>query len=121
MDKLVYGDFIWPQNPDRYEQRYTRKPVYEKNSAGDMVFQGMSPLKRTITGGGTFSGTAAGASFLRLAALCGQAEPKNLTHPVWGTVSAYLTELEMEQEPRENFVTYRFTFQAADENGHIPQ
>ena len=33
-----------------------------------------------------------------------------LTLPHVGTLQAVLTELEGEQEPRENFVRYRFTF-----------
>ena len=43
-----------------------------------------------------------------------------LTHPVWGERSVFFTGLEMTQEPRENYVAYRFEFQQADENGKIP-
>ena len=31
-------------------------------------------------------------------------------HPVWQTAGAYFTELELTQEPRDDYVAYRFTF-----------
>lgn len=33
-----------------------------------------------------------------------------LVHPVWQTASAYFTELTLTQEPRDDYVAYRFTF-----------
>lgn len=121
MEKLKFRDFVWPQNPTEYRQQYLQKPVYEKNAAGETEFQGLSPLKRTITGSGVFSGGAAYDSFQALAALCGLTEPGTLVHPVWGSVSAYLTELNMEQSARGEYVEYSFTFQVADDQGAIPQ
>ena len=121
MDKLTYKDFVWPRNPEKYRQQYLRKPTYGEDEEGNTVFQGLGALKHTITGSGAFTGTDAWASFQQLADLCGDPLAGDLTHPVWGTVSAFLTELQMDQEPRENYVAYSFTFQAADENGDIPQ
>ena len=54
MNKLVYKNYVWPQNPDRYQQIYVREPIYAKNDAGETVFTGMGPMKRTITGSGSF-------------------------------------------------------------------
>ena len=49
-------------------------------------------------------------SLRTLEALLAQGGAGALTLPHVGTLQAVLTELEGEQEPRENFVRYRFTF-----------
>ena len=43
-----------------------------------------------------------------------------LFHPVWGTTTAYLTELEMSQSSRPEYIEYSFTFRETDEKGGIP-
>lgn len=121
MANLTYKDFVWPQNPETYRQHYLRKATYGEDETGNDVFQGLGGLKHTITGSGVFTGETAYADFLQLAALCDQVLAGQLVHPVWGTVSAFLTELEMEQEPKANWVAYSFTFQVADANGCIPE
>lgn len=121
MDKLYYKDFVWSQNPEVYRQSYSREPVYIKNDMDVVVFDGMGPLHRTITGSGSFFGATAYTDFQSLAALCGSEEPGALVHPIWGRALVYLTELEMTQDSRENHVAYRFTFREADENGVIPK
>ena len=65
---------------------------------------------RTVTGEGVFFGETAYESLRTLEALLAQGGAGALTLPHVGTLQAVLTELEGEQEPRENFVRYRFTF-----------
>lgn len=120
MEKMQYKTFIWPVNPETYREEAQRQPQYEKDRYDVQVFQGLGPVKRVITGGGAFSGPEAYESFSQLAALLDQADSGVLTHPVWGERSVFFTGLEMTQEPRENYVAYRFEFQQADENGKIP-
>ena len=36
--------------------------------------------------------------------------PGVLIHPIWQTSSAYFTELQLRQEPRPDYVAYRFEF-----------
>lgn len=121
MDHLVYKGFTFPRNPSIYRQSYTRKPLFAEDETGRTVFIGLGGLKHIITGSGVFSGETAYEDFSQLAALCNQVLAGPLVHPVWGTVSAFLTELEMEQESRENYVAYSFTFQVADGNGVLTQ
>ena len=47
--------------------------------------------------------------------------PGNLEHPIWGIRYCYLTGLEMTQEPKDNYVSYRFTFTGAQTNGVVPR
>ena len=65
---------------------------------------------RTVTGEGVFFGETAYESLRTLEALLAQGGAGALTLPHVGTLQAVLTELEGGQEPRENFVRYRFTF-----------
>lgn len=121
MNKMTYKTFTWPQNPEHFQHTYLREPEYGKNAAGDPVFTGMGPKKLTVTGSGAFSGDTAYADFKALAAIFAQPEAGELNHPVWGNISAYFTELEMIQEPRADYVAYRFKFREADANGGIPK
>ncbi len=121
MEKISFKGVNWPRNPETYHHSYVREPVYEKNSAGKTVFTGMGPEKLKITGTGVFSGSGAYGNFQVLLNLFQQSGAGALYHPVWGTVQAYFTELEMTQEPKENYVAYRFAFLGADDTGGIPQ
>ncbi len=121
MERMSFKGTSWPRNPETYCQSYEREPVYTKNSSGEAVFSKMGPLKLTVTGTGTFTGTTAYSDFQVLAGLFSQTTVGALYHPIWGVTQAYFTELELTQAPRENYVAYRFTFRGADENGKIPQ
>lgn len=121
MEKMSYKTFTWPNNPHSYQEICTREAVYEKDELKQDVFQGMGPLKRTITGSGAFFGEAAYSSFTTLAKLFEENTPGSLVHPVWGTRYCYFTELELTQEPKDNYVSYRFSFAQADADGNVPK
>lgn len=121
MANLSFGTFVWPNDPEKYEEKCVREPEYTKDYDGNPVFSGMGPVKRTITGSGVFFGSQAYESFKALLALVSQTEPAMLIHPVWGSRRAYLTELSSVMEPRADYVAYSFVFREADEEGAIPQ
>lgn len=121
MDKMRFGTFTWPENPERYEETCVREPVYTQNTDGEAVFSGLGPIKRTMTGSGAFAGSGAYTHFKALEALIGQTTAAALIHPVWGTRNAYLMELHSTMEPREDYVAYTFTFREADSSGKIPK
>lgn len=121
MNKLVYKEYVWPQNPDHYQQDYLREPVYEKNELGETVFTGMGPMKRTISGSGVFFGETAYTDFLALAKVFEDSTSGSLVHPAFGTYRCFFTELRLTQEPKSNYVAYRFEFREADADGNIPQ
>ena len=121
MDYLSYKTFVWPRNPHTYKEESVREGVYEKNSAGEDVFQEMGLLKRTITGSGVFCGDTAFADYQALEKLFSETTPGNLEHPVWGIRYCYFTGLEMTQEPKENCISYKFEFRQALTNGVLPK
>lgn len=113
MANMCFGSFTWPNDPEKYEEKCTREPVYTEDGDGNKVLSGVGPVKRTVTGSGAFFGATAYANFNALLALMDRGEAANLIHPVWGTRKAFLTELVSLMELRENFVAYSFTFQEA--------
>lgn len=120
MDKLSFKTFVWPQNPHTYRETYLREPVYIRNDLGYTVFDSMGDMKRTVTGQGVFFGDTAFESFRTLAALFEEKTTGTLTHPLWGSRLVWFTGLELTQEPKEDYVSYSFTFREADSDGVVP-
>lgn len=121
MGKLRYKTFAWPENPERYRIESERAPIYNVDEAGNAVFDGFGPRKRVISGSGCFIGSSAYANFKALEALMADETAGELVHPVWGEMTVFFTGLTMEQEPRANYVAYRFTFQEAGASEVIPE
>ena len=121
MDKMRFGSFVWPENPETYEEICTREPRYAKNDAGETEYAGLSQVRRTMKGSGAFTGSGAYASFKTLSAMVNQTEAAKLIHPVWGERNAYLVEIQSAMQPREDYVAYSFTFLEANSSGEIPQ
>lgn len=121
MEKMAFKTFTWPQNPRIYREVFLREPVHKKNYLGQYVFAGMGPLKRTITGSGVFFGEGAYTDFRSLAALFDETTAGTLVHPVFGTRTVFFTGLELQQEPKSDYVAYSFTFREADADGSIPK
>lgn len=120
MEKLTYKGWSWPQNPEQFLIDAVREPEYSTAEDGTKTYEGLSPLCRTISGKGVFSGAGAAASYKALAAFLETDTAGALVHPVWGTINACLLELKMEAESRENWVVYSFVFREADTEGSIP-
>ena len=121
MDKLTFKTFTWPANPAVFQEQWERNPQYTKDDADNDVFIGMSLAGCTITGEGSFQGETAYSDFLTLRALFLDGSPGHLVHPVWGDIYCYFTGLELTQEPREDYVAYRFIFRRAQSNGVLPK
>ena len=120
MDYLSYKTFVWPQNPHTYRETTTRTPEYYTQD-GETYYRGMSALKRKITGSGVFSGANAYTQYKKLQKLAEEMNAGNLEHPIFGIRYCYLTLLEVIQEPKENYVSYRFEFTQALMNGEVPR
>jgi prophage DNA circulation protein len=117
---LTFKEYTWPNDPDTYREVLSREPQYVTTD-GVTTYTGMSATGRVITGTGAFFGTTACAKFRELMELAEENSPGDLVHPVWGTRRCYLTKLELTQEPREDFVSYRIEFMQARSDGTIPK
>ena len=121
MEKLKFRNYVWPQNPHTYRETCWKDPEYFRNAEGQDLFTGLSGKKCIVTGEGVFFGENAYQNFRDLAAELDNETEGVLVHPLWGSRSVYFTRLEMTQEPRENYVSYRFTFVGSDPYGNIPK
>lgn len=120
MEMMSYKTFVWPTNPSTYKEVWSREAKYS-TAEGVTEFLGMGPLKGIVRGTGAFFGERAYESFRDLMALAEQKTPGDLRHPLWGIRTAYLTGLELVQEPKENYVGYSFEFTCADSDGEVPK
>lgn len=117
---LKYKDYTWPSDPQTYREVLSREPLYT-TSDGVTSYSKMSATHRVITGSGIFFGTDAYEDFQELMELAEDNSPGALIHPIWGTRHCYLTKLELNQEPREDFVSYSFEFTQARSDGTVPR
>ena len=120
MEAMKYKVFVWPENPETFEISVIRSPQYTISELGDYKYAGLGPLCRVIRGSGVFRGEYAYENFNALQVLMANGVAGELVHPIWGTMSAFLTGLEMKSESRKGYVEYSFTFREADESGSIP-
>lgn len=120
MEALSYKSFVWPNNPHTYKEECSREAKYDTQD-GEAYFKEMGPMGRIISGSGAFFGEEAFADFQKLMKVFEDGTAGNLEHPVWGIRYCYFTRLEMTQEPKDNYVSYRFEFTQAEENGQVPK
>ncbi len=110
MEPMRYKDFVWPHNPRIYTIDFVRQTALQKIPMGEYSLQDLGRSCREMRGEGEFYGPAAYDTFKALATVFCQGGPGVLIHPVWQTANAYFTQLQLRQEPRRDYVAYRFTF-----------
>lgn len=120
MEKMKYKFWTWPENPETFLIDAVAEPMYTIADDGTITYDGLGPVCRVISGRGVFCGEEANNSFNALAVIMAMRTVGELVHPTWGTFQAYLTGLKMEEESREGYIVYSFTFREADESGMIP-
>lgn len=120
-DKMKFDVFRWLENPENFGMRAICAPEYQLNEYGSYDYTGMGPLCRIYFGSGVFCGEEAVQQFNALAVLMATRREAELYHPVWGTVPAMLTDLQMTQRSRPDYIEYSFTFRATDERGSVPR
>lgn len=107
---MQFRNFTWPNEPSSLRVTSRRRTGPARGAGRRLDAAGPRTSARTVTGEGVFFGETAYESLRTLEALLAQGSAGALTLPHVGTLQAVLTELEGGQEPRENFVRYRFTF-----------
>ncbi len=110
LGSMQYRDFVWPNNPSRFEVEYRRTLHSYKLPFSGYVVQDLGLQNKIIRGSGEFVGPDAYENFRRLAALFEENKGGKLIHPVWPTMLAYFAKLNLVQEPKENHISYSFEF-----------
>lgn len=119
MEKLSFGTFTWTQNPESVHIVRSRSAVYEKNTAGEQIFSGMSESACTVHGSGSFSGNGAYDAYRALASLFESGACATLSCPQFGQMQAYFTQFDATIAGKRDFVSYTFTFTRCDPDGVI--
>jgi len=89
---------------------YRRRIAIHQAPFGGCVMQELGNSYRVLKGEGVFAGEDAYTRFRELAEVFQEEGPGLLVHPVWQTERAYFASLEAAEEPRPDFVRYRFEF-----------
>ena len=108
---MRFKDYVWPYNPRTFEIEYRRKLVQHRLPLSGAISQNMGPSARIFKGEGEFVGPNAYKLFEELADVFYIDTPGILSHPLWPSVNAYFTKLELKQEPQEDYVRYSFEFE----------
>ena len=110
MLKMRFGSFVWPNNPRTYTLSCKRQTAVHKIPMGGFAVQDLGRTATVMQGEGEFFGAGAYDTFQELLSVFQKGGQQMLVHPVWQTASAYFTELTLTQEPRDDYVAYRFSF-----------
>lgn len=110
LSPMRFKNFIWPHNPQVYSITYERKMAVNKIPFGRYTLQSLGQTRRVFRGEGEFVGEGAYERFKQLATVFYEETPGTLIHPVWTAVTAWFVGLELEQEPRSDYVRYSFEF-----------
>lgn len=107
---MRFKEFTWPHNPEVYTVEHRRRIAVHQVPFGPCVMQELGGSYRVLKGEGVFTGEDAYERFKELAQVFREEGPGLLIHPVWPAERAYFAALEAVEEPRPDFVRYRFEF-----------
>ena len=110
LSPMRFKHFIWPHTPRVYAITYERKMAENKLPFSRCALQNLGQTRRVFRGEGEFVGEGAYQSFKQLATVFYEDTPGPLIHPVWAATTAWFVGLELEQEPRSDYVRYSFEF-----------
>ena len=107
---MRYKDYTWPHNPETFTMELRRRMAAHGVPFGGSVMQELGKTYRVYQGVGVFAGDGAYEEFLKLEEVFRQEGAGLMTHPVWGTAQVWFVQLTVAEEPRPDFVRYRFEF-----------
>jgi len=110
LSPMRYKDYVWPHNPRVYAITFKRHVSAHKIPFGTYVLQNLGRSFRALRGDGEFCGAGAYDEFKKLASVFYDDKPGLLIHPIWQNSNAYFVSLDVNQEPREDYVKYSFEF-----------
>lgn len=107
---MRFGEFIWPNDPKTYTLRETKKTVEHPLVGGGFLVEEVGKQAAELVGEGEFFGAKAYETFRELLRIFRKGGTEILVHPMWEGGNARFTELALSEEPREDYVKYRFCF-----------
>lgn len=116
---MRFKDYTWPHNPRTYAIEYRRDVDAQKVPFAHYYMQDLGLAWRVMSGEGEFVGDGAYDEFRKLANVFYSPGSGMLIHPVWQPSKAHFVKLELTQQPRSDYVAYRFEFWE-DTEKHAP-
>lgn len=110
MLNMRFKDFIWPNNPYSYSLTTSRELATHRFPGRGYCLEDMGKGIQVLTGEGEFYGAGAYETMGALLRVFEDGGAGILVHPVIRMKRALFQELELLQEPREDYVRYRFSF-----------
>lgn len=110
MFNMRFKSFVWPNNPYAYSLTTQRNLATHRFPGRGYCLEDMGHGVQVLQGEGEFYGTGAYQAMRELMAVFREGGTGVLVHPVIQMRRAVLKELELIQEPREDYVRYRFVF-----------
>lgn len=107
---MRYKDYTWPHNPETFTMELRRRVAAHSVPFGSSVMQELGAAYRVYQGVGVFAGDGAYEEFLKLEEVFRQEGAGLMAHPVWGIDRVWFVMLTVAEEPRPDFVRYRFEF-----------
>ena len=107
---MRFKDYTWPHNPETCRVELERKMAVQKAPFGGYVLQDLGTLCRVMRGEGVFAGENAYEEFRKLMKVFEDDGAGTLVHPVWRAMKAHFVALEVLEEPKPDYVRYRFEF-----------
>jgi len=107
---MRFGTFIWPNDPEVFRMKFTRKVKVEAGNSDLWTVDNVARMGRTFSCEGVFCGSSAYDSIRALATLHIAGNPAPLIHPQWDAVNVLLSEMEVTEGPGENLLRYKLTF-----------
>lgn len=110
MLNMRYKNFVWPNNPYSYALTIRRELVTHQFPGRGYCLEDLGQGVQVLTGEGEFFGEDAYETMAELLRVFQDGGAGVLVHPVVEMNQAIFQELELTQEPRADYVRYKFTF-----------
>ncbi len=107
---MRFKDYIWPNNPHSCRVEYRRPCAVFALPLGGWAVQELGTPARVIRGEGVFYGPQAYERFRELEEVFRLGGAGLLVHPAWPALNACFTELQLEEQPMEDYIGYSFGF-----------
>ena len=108
--KMSFKNHFWTYNPSTVKLLSDREIVEQKIPLGNNLIQNFGRNSRVITGEGYLFGEDCFSQYDSLWKVHKEETSGLLTIPKFSVMNSYFTSLEIVGEPKENLISYKFTF-----------
>ena len=108
--KMSFKNHFWTYNPSTVKLLSNREIVEQKIPMGNNLIQNFGRNSRVVTGEGYLFGEDCFSQYDSLWKVHKEETSGLLTIPKFSVMNSYFTSLEIVGEPKENLISYKFTF-----------